>query len=81
MGGYRPPAGFREETGGDRVTFFGSQRLALTLAWAFIIVGVVGALMGVWRIALDGDVMRGLANIIVGGLVASVGEGNRREAA
>lgn len=57
-----------------------SRAFSLTLAWAFIVVGLGGVALGLWRIAVDGDVMRGLANLVVGGLVACLGEGNRQDA-
>jgi hypothetical protein len=58
-----------------------ARAITLALAWLFIVVGVCGMALGVWRITVDQDLMHGLANVIIGGFVALHGEGNRREAA
>jgi hypothetical protein len=58
-----------------------ARAITLALAWLFIVVGVGGMALGVWRIAVDHDVMHGIANFVIGGFVALQGEENRREAA
>lgn len=51
-----------------------------TIAALFIVVGITGFAFGIYRIAALGQVMPGLADVIIGGFVAVQGASNWREA-
>lgn len=51
-----------------------------TLGAVFVLIGLAGVAVGFLRIFGDGDTMRGLADIIIGGFVALRGVGHWQEA-
>ena len=52
------------------------RAFSFIFAGLFIAVGIAGVGLGIARIAVDGDVGHGLANMVVGGLVALTGVQN-----